>query len=199
MAVVIGIGMGAAGVNRTRQSGARHLLAILLAMAVWSCGGAPENDVSPEPYDLVEALPKATVQTPHADHVASRIAVLRGEQQRGIFMHPDSRAEFPPVKLGKASVLSFAIGLDDSVRDKPGDGVDFTVSVRQPDGYIVEVWSKYLDSRKNEMDGGWHNVRVSLEKYSGLTISIILSTSITDDSQFDWAYWGKPTLTTGVR
>lgn len=198
MAVVIDGGAGAASVKRTRRSRARNSLATVVALTLWSCGGSPA-DVITEPYDLVAALPKATIQAPKVDHVASRIAVLLGEQQRGIFMHPDAQAEFPPVTLGKAPTLTFAIGLDDSVRDKPGDGVDFTVSVRQPDGSIAEVWSKYIDSRKNEADRGWQHKRVSLERFSGLTVRIILRTSIADDSQFDWGYWGSPQLSAGAR
>jgi hypothetical protein len=189
---------GAQRVSRTRQSRSRHAIAFLMAVTAPSCGGSPRA-VTNGPYDLVEALSEATIQAPAADHVVSRTVTLRGEQQRGIFMHPNAQAEFPPVTLGDRAALAFAIGLDDSIRDKPGDGVDFTISVRQPDGNITEVWSKYIDSRKHDSDSGWQRTSVSLEKYAGQTVRLILRTSMAEDARFDWAYWGSPQLTSGTR
>ncbi len=183
--------------NRILGHKTRRAFVVLLAMTLSSCGGSSAA-VTVEVYDLVAALPTATVTGP-ADHVTSRPAVLGGRQHLGIFMHPNAQAEFPRVALGKAPFLTFAIGLDDSVLGKPGDGVDFTVSVREPSGQIVELWSKYIDGKKNEADRGWHAMRVSLEKYSGQTVNIILSTSIADDGQFDCAYWGNPKLTADGR
>ena len=192
-AVVTGHATRTEKMNRILEHKTRHAFVLLLAMTLWSCGGSTPA-VTAGVVDLVSALPTATV-TASADHVASRPAVLAGERQPGIFMHPNSKAEFPPVALGEAPFLTFAIGIDDSVRDKPGDGVDFTVSVRESSGTITELWSKYLDAKRHAADRGWHPVTVSLEKYAGQTISIILSTSIADDGQFDGAYWGTPQLT----
>ena len=183
--------------NRILGHKTRQAFVVLLAMTLSSCRGSSAA-VTVSAYDLVAALPTATITAP-ADHVTSRPAVLAGQQKLGIFMHPNAQAEFPPVALGKAPFLTFAIGLDDSVHDKPGDGVDFTVSVREPSGHIVELWSKYIDTKKNKGDRGWHAMRVSLQKYAGQTVSIILSTSIADDGQFDGAYWGTPKLTADGR
>jgi hypothetical protein len=183
--------------NRILGHKTRQAFALLLAMTLSSCGGSSAA-VTVGTYDLVAALPTATITGP-ADHVTSRPVVLAGQQQVGIFMHPNAQAEFPLVRLGKGPFLTFAIGLDDSAHGKPGDGVDFTVSVREPSGHIVELWSKYIDGKKNEADRGWHAMKVSLERYAGQTVSIILSTSIADDGQFDGAYWGTPRLTADGR
>ena len=86
------------------------------------------------------------------------------------------------------------VGLEDAVRDKPGDGVDFTVSVRLADGSVVKLFSRYVDPRQIVQDRGWIGNRVPLGAFAGQSISIILSTSTgpRGDSQFDWAFWGEP-------
>lgn len=179
--------------NRIQGHGTRHGFVVLLAMALASCGGSAPA-VTAGVYDLVAALPTATVTAP-PNHVESRLAVLAGDEQSGIFMHPNAQAEFPALALGKAPFLTFAIGLDDAVSDKAGDGVDFTVRIRESNGNTTELWSKYLDAKRRESDRGWHPVRLSLERYANQTVGIILSTSVASDGQFDWAYWGTPQVT----
>ena len=174
------------------------LLAVSLATFVAACGGSSD---APQVIDLTTELAKATVTKPSPEHVLVRQAVLGGEEEHGLFMHPNSSAEFASIKLGAKPMLNFAIGLEDTVRDKPGDGVDFMIGIKQPDGTVAEVWSKYIDTRRNESDRGWQKFQVSLEKYGGQTVRLVLSTSIgaAGDSQFDWAFWGNPQLVTDSR
>ena len=164
-------------------------------VAALSCS-RPADD--PQAHNLADDLARASVTAPAPVLITwwPGLLTLRGQELPSLFMHPPSQVEFPPVTLGKLPVFLCAIGLDDSVAAKPGDGVDFVISVRQADGNIAEVWSRYIDSRKNDADKGWQQARVSLEKFAGQTVSLILSTSVgaAGDSQFDWAFWGRPQL-----
>ena len=184
--------------KQTRRSTWRACLLFFTVLAA-SCG----SDVEPlkSQFDLVPTLQKATVDAPNPDYVVAQPAALGGQEKPALFMHPPSSVEFPAVHIEPSTTIVFAIGLQDTVVEKPGDGVDFTISVRLPDGAVSEVWSKYLDTRVNASDRGWQSMRVSLEKFAGQTVKIILSTSSgpAADNRFDWAFWGDPRTVVGIR
>ena len=50
--------------------------------------------------------------------------------------------------------LDFAVGLDPQVWDKPGDGVQFQVEVRDGDERTL-VFDTYLDPKRNPSDRRW--------------------------------------------
>lgn len=181
--------------NGKRPRLALVVVATIVAVTAWNCSGRSDDAISTvRMYDLVKALPKATLTTPQPDYIEIRSAVMENQQQRALFMHPTSTAEFPPLQVGLDSVLTFLVGLEDAVQDKPGDGVEFTVSARLADGSVVNLFSRYVDPRQNVQDRGWIGNRVPLGAFAGQAISIILSTSTgpKGDSQFDWALWGEP-------
>ena len=172
----------------------------LLLLAAAACVRRGEPAAASE-ISVVDMLPKAVVSAPSGEHVLVRTAAVGGAEKRAIFMHPDARAEFPVVPLGTTPSFSVSIALQDEVQLKAGDGVDFTVAVKLDDDAIVEVWSKYLDTRTNAGDRGWQPTQISLQKFAGQNVRLILITSSgsTGDTSFDWALWGEPRLSPGAR
>jgi hypothetical protein len=146
-------------------------------------------------FDLLKALPKATIRAaPASVHV---IDVNMGRDKRpALFMHPQSSVEFPDVEVKPESVFVAGIGIRPDAWDKPGDGVDFTVSVRTADGGTADLFSHYLDAKRHQEHRGWVDVRVPLAAYAGETIRIVLSTGPgpAGDMDYDWAVWGEPAV-----
>jgi hypothetical protein len=145
--------------------------------------------------DLLKALPRATIQAaPASVHL---IDVDMGSDKRpALFMHPQSSVEFPDVEVKTESVFVAGIGIRPDAWDKPGDGVDFTVSVRTADGGTADLFSHYLDAKRHQEHRGWVDVRVPLASYAGETIRIVLSTGPgpAGDMDYDWAVWGEPAV-----
>lgn len=175
------------------------VIAVLLGLVIPGCGQSDPAIMTVSVYDLLAALPRATRQSQQPEYVAVRTAVLASEQKRVLFLHPASSLEFPAVTLGQDAVFTAALALEEVVQEKPGDGVEFNVSVRLPDGTVVKVFSRYVDPRVNEKDRGWLMTRVPLGGFAGQKVSIILSTTVgpKGDSQFDWALWGEPRVILG--
>jgi hypothetical protein len=175
-------------------------LLIVIAAGGASCGPGPGEPVQGR-IDLVAALSRAKVNAPAADYVLTQTAVLGGQSKHALFMHAPSSAEFQAVQLGTSAAVTFAVGLQDDVQDKPGDGVEFTVSVKLPDGSVSNVWSKYIDPRVDPASRGWQASEVSLGKFAGQTVQVILRTSSgpAGDNRFDWSLWGEPVVVVGAR
>lgn len=175
---------------------------IVVAASVAACGSGQAQDPAIRTiriYDLLTALPSATLQTPAPDLIVARTATVGQEERRVLFMHPTSSAEFPPVQVGPDSILTFAIGIQDEAWDKGGDGVEFTVQVRKADAAetkMLTLFSRYIDPKHNPNDRRWFGSRVPLRRFSGQTIRLVFRTSPgpMNDSDSDWAVWGQPQI-----
>ena len=166
--------------------------------SAWGCGDSQDEAIRTiQVYDLLKALPRANLQTPTRDYVVARTGILGKEQRDVIFMHPPSRAEFPPVQVYADSILTFAIGIQEEAWDKAGDGVEFSVQVRGADSAqnkVFSLFSRYIDPKHNPEDRRWIGVRIPLRRFAGQAIRVVLSTSPgpKKNADFDWAIWGEP-------
>ena len=171
--------------------------ALLVAAAI--CGGCGRSGTGIRTltiFDFLEALPGATVQRPEPNYVAVTEANLAGDTRPALFMHPSSSAEFPAVRLepGAAPVLTFGIGILSAAWDKPGDGVEFHVSLRTDRGTKANVFQRYIDPKHHPDERHWIDVRLPLRLYAGETVHVTLATSPgpAGDVQNDWAVWATP-------
>ena len=171
------------------------LLAGLIGLNLTACSGLSDDAIRiVRIYDLLEAMPRATIIAPAGEYITVRQGTLAGQERPALYMHPTSSAEFAPIEMGPRSTLTFSMGLDDAVAEKPGDGVEFTVSVKRPSGEVVKVFTQYLDPRKGHK--GWVQARVPLGAFEGEKVRVVLATGSgpANDVQFDWAYWGEPVI-----
>ena len=82
-------------------------------------------------YDLMRAIPRATLQIHDPSYFRLADYGMAKETRQAVFLHPTGSVEFPVVHLSAKPVLSFKIGIDESAWDKPGDGVRFSVFVNR--------------------------------------------------------------------
>ena len=175
-------------------------IAVLLLVAVASaaaCQGKEDEAIrTARIYDLLTALPRATLKAPASDYISASTGTVAKEQRRALYMVPTSRAEFPPVKVEQDSILTFAIGIQDDAWDKSGDGVEFTALIRGSDGKETKVFSRYVDPKHIEQDRHWIGVRIPLRQFAGQTIRVVLSTSPgpASNNDYDWAFWAEPEI-----
>jgi hypothetical protein len=185
-----------AGVELGRVCGVALLTVGLSACTGWPSEAIERVDV----YDLTQGVSRADVETPSADYVDVRTMSIAGEQRRALFMHPTSSVEFPPVRPGAGSVLTFDLGIAETVWEERGDGVTFEVWLRLEGGATVKVFSRYLDPKARPEDRGWFSERVPLGAFEGQPIRVRLATTPgpRQDAAFDWAAWGRPRLVLGA-
>jgi hypothetical protein len=147
-------------------------------------------------YELLKALPRADVQAPVAEYVVVRSATVGEEQRSVIFMHPPARAEFPSVTVYADSFFSFAIGIQEDAWKKAGDGVEFTVQVKDSTGKEFLLFSRYIDPKHNLEDRHCNGVKIPLRRFAGQSIRLVVSThpGPNKNADFDWAFWGEPQI-----
>src|SRR5262245_46497722 len=170
---------------------------LVAAVSAGACQGKEDEAIrTARIYDLLKALPRATLKAPASNYISARSGAVAKEERRALFMHPPSSAEFPPVKVEQDSILQFAIGIQDEAWDKPGDGVEFTALVRGSDGKVTKVFSRYIDPKHTEQDRHWIGVRVPLRAFAGQTIRVVLTTSPgpANNDNSDWAFWADPEI-----
>ena len=118
----------------------RFVIALVLLVGALGPGCQKRDEAikTMQVYDLLTAFPQAVVAAPGPTYVARGDFAVGKETLPGLFIHPPSTVQFPPVRVYADSVLTFRFGVRDDAWDKPGDGVDFTVFV-QGDGPRVKL------------------------------------------------------------
>lgn len=114
------------------------------------------------------------------------------------YLHDQSRISFENITIPKKSTLNFSIALDPQVwsQDK-GDGVRFDIYILQNETESI-IFSEYIDPKNNHDDRIWNDFEIDLSEYADRDVTVILSTlpgSGNDlNHDYDWAWWGKPTI-----
>lgn len=113
----------------------------------------------------------------------------------------DALGEHPPyermpyrfhVPNDTRDVLHFSYALDPFVFDKKvGDGVEFILELRDANGKITKLFSKYIDPKHNPEERRWNDGDVDLSAYRGQTVDLLLTTTPgpKGDTAYDWAAW----------
>ncbi|MGA2162734.1 MAG: ABC transporter ATP-binding protein [Methanoregula sp.] len=154
-------------------------------------------------YDFARHLSDAKIESTQGVPVNAQTVEIQSVPRRVIFAHPPSKITYTvPVEPG--SSLAFAIGILPAAWDKIPQGVKFDIDMVS-DGATEPLFSRVLMPKRNIGDRGWHNFILSLEKYSGKTVSLVFRTSGSgEDLSYCWSAWGwgkivKPELTISAK
>ena len=149
-----------------------------------------------EIYDLLTALPRATVHVHSAKYISRADVVVGDEIRPALLLHPAASVDFPAVQLPGNAVLTFRIGIDQAAWDKPGDGVDFSVFVVRSNDAAVKVFSRYVDPKHRPEDRHWIEERITLAAFHDEEVHIALKTDPgpAGDNTYDWAVWSAPQI-----
>jgi hypothetical protein len=147
-------------------------------------------------FDLVGALPRATVKTPKPEMVSKGNLTVGGQRRDVVFMHPPSSVTFPPITLSEGAWFEFGIGVSDEAWAKGGDGVVFSISVQKEDGKLAKVLTRHLDPQHTDADRRWLDLQIPLRQFAGQKVQIVLETQVgpAGDATFDWGGWSRPRL-----
>jgi hypothetical protein len=182
----------------------RRLAALAVAAAaVASCGDdRPVAATRAGSVDLLALLPAAQLAMPEAapDSIARWRQTTAGETRDVLFMHPPSRAVFPPVRLTLESRLELGFGVHEQAWTQPGDGVQFVVAARTADGEERRLFAAYLDPKHVAADRRWADAVVLLGTYAGREVSLVLATEPgpSGDRTWDWAGWSRAEVRLGA-
>lgn len=107
-------------------------------------------------------------------------------------MHPPSSGSlwFTVPRGGR---LEFAVGLNQDVWDKPGDGVDFSVDLTRLKKETI--YSQYVDPRVNRSQRRWIDTSIDISRFAGERVLIVFRTLPHASADYDWAAWANPRVT----
>jgi len=194
----LGRWLGPAGRTKWVPRAVLVLVAVLLASAgmAWLAGLVTTDRLASleEAYDFVAHLAEAEVASSGPDYVRNDHWTIDGDERRVLFMHPDARVQYT-VQVPMGAVLAFDVATAPESWDKPGDGVAFAVYVESDQG-ARQVFSTYIDPKRDESARRWHPFTVDLSDYAGQTVALTFETGTgpAGDNQHDWAGWGTPRL-----
>ena len=132
-------------------------------------------------------------------HVSRTIFSIEGQPRDVLFAHPPThRLQLATTISGRKPVLTFSPALDPSVYGSGcGDGVEFTVELRDAAGRIKPLYDQYIDPKHNPAERRWLDQRIDLSRYGGQQLTLLFSTSggPKGDTACDWAGWGGLQMT----
>lgn len=195
------IGTGSRG---QLASDGRFLLALMLAVAVGAIFGyvvyrhvskpfVRDRLKEPVVVDLLDRAKhnglrlESPPDTNAVDYVQTKIFTIAGDTRDVLYMHPTSSASFHGW-LPDDLRLEFAVGMDPGVWDKPGDGVQFQLEVRDGDEVTI-LFDTFLDPKRDLSARRWVDSSVDLSRFAYREIDLILRTLPGASSEFDWAGW----------
>lgn len=118
---------------------------------------------------------------------------INGVGRESLFEHPPYERLPYKVTVDRQGdgILHFFYALHPAVYDKGGDGVGFTIDVRDHSGNVSRVFSNYINPKQDLRERRWMDGNIDLEKYRGQTIELLLSTDPgpKNDTTYDWALW----------
>ncbi len=125
--------------------------------------------------------------------IAPRSFVLSGGSRDALGEHPPY--ERMPYRIHLASdakqIFDFSYALDSAVFDKTGDGVEFTVELKEPSGRITKQFSRYIDPKHNAAERRWLDGQIDLSAWKNQTVELLFTTAPgpKGDTSWDWAAW----------
>lgn len=136
-----------------------------------------------------------TSPIPEGEVVEVREWRIEDQPRRVLYHHPAfsglSRVAYQ-VHVEDGTVLAFDLALDPESWELSGDGVTFSVYVDLGQG-AEQLFSTYIDPKRDPDDRRWHPHTVPLDDYAGQTVTLIFETGVgpAGDERYDWAGWGN--------
>lgn len=191
-----------------RTMGSAWLLRVVLVLAVLVLASAEMvwlyNLVSADrlarlrmTYDLIAHLDEAgrSSPVPEGETVGVGMWTIEGVSRRVLSVRPAfsgaSRISYQQVGIEHGAVLAFDLATAPQSWTQSGDGVTFAIYVESGQG-MQQLFSTYMDPKRNVADRRWHPHTVDLSAYSGQVVTLIFETGTgpAGDSRNDWAAWG---------
>jgi hypothetical protein len=174
----------------------------LLSTLLISCGEGERRSTPPAAasIDLIARLGEAQVEAPEPKYVGRHEATVGGVSRAALYMHPPSKAAFPPIRATLDSRLELSFGVADGVWEQPGDGVRFSVLAVVAGREPVRLFSSYVDPKRNLGDRRWVDATVTLGTFSGQDVRLVLETDpgSAGDIGWDWASWSRVEWVSGA-
>ncbi len=127
--------------------------------------------------------------------IAPRSFILSGQARGALGEHPPYERLPYRIHVGNdaTEIFDFSYGLDSAVFDKTGDGVEFTVELREPSGRIIKEFSRYIDPKHNPQERRWLDAQIDLSAWRNQTIELLFTTAPgpKGDTSWDWAAWSN--------
>ena len=153
----------------------------------------PGNFEMKETIFLIDALGNARINAPADNYVEIQRVNLDRQSRSALFQHPNSEVVFSQIKIGSKAEFTFETGIAESVWERFKGIVMFSVSVIS-DGATDLIFESSLAPLENPDQRKWHPYQVHLERYSGKTSDLVLSTKALHSSEYAWAVWGEPRI-----
>ena len=146
--------------------------------------------------DLIDGATVIENPTDYRKVDTDEVEIL-GNTRRVLFHHPPSSIEFQPIDLGQKASLEFAIALNPTAWKEAGDGVTFKILARSENGAESEIYSRYIDPKRDPDQRRWIDERVDLSRFQGQPTQFIFRTDPgpNNNTYFDWSIWGNPKAT----
>ncbi len=128
----------------------------------------------------------------HESQVSDQTFSINKEIRRTLGEHPPyERLPYDVVVPRSHPVFRFSYGIETGAWSLPGDGVDFSIELRDKSGSIQRVFSKYIDPKHNTSDRRWMEGEIDLRSYAGQPIQLLFSTGPgpAGNTAADWAGW----------
>ncbi|MFB0518638.1 MAG: sulfatase [Acidobacteriota bacterium] len=130
-------------------------------------------------------------------------AAINNESRNIILAIPPSEIE-QTVDVPREAIFDFGYGILRNVWGSPGDGVQFSVRLTDPEGEAHTLFSHYIDPKKLTQHRRWFDARVDLSPWGEKEVKLALQTegsfpieppfSRKPDIRYDYAVWSDPTV-----
>ncbi|TKJ31070.1 hypothetical protein CEE39_07615 [bacterium (candidate division B38) B3_B38] len=130
-------------------------------------------------------------------------AAINNESRNIILAIPPSTIE-QTVYVPRRAIFDFGYGILRNAWGSPGDGVQFSVKLTDPEGETHTLFSRYIDPKHRPQLRRWFDARVDLSPWEGKRVKLALKTegshpieppfSRKPDLRYDYAVWSDPTV-----
>lgn len=172
----------------------------LLLLLIVSCSENKKIYIQKE-YDFVYELDNAILEghNIYPDWITLNDPEKGEMTYWGIFEHAPGKILFQDVYLGEDSTIEFNIGVLPGAWEKAGDGVLFEIDIKRRNGEQKNIFSHYIDPKKNPDERRWLPEKIAAGEIKNETVEISFNTYPSFDKKngndiCDWAVWGDPIL-----
>jgi len=127
--------------------------------------------------------------------ILMREVTIEDDTRAVLFMHPLATVTYR-TQLMDHPVLCFGIGLLPAVWEKEGDGVTFSVYLRESRDEKIILFQKHVSPADMKKQQGWIDEEIDLKPYEGQEVDLVLEVSAgsSGDARNDHAVWSNPVI-----
>ncbi|MFB3785925.1 MAG: glycosyltransferase [bacterium] len=139
---------------------------------------------------LLSLLERGRIETLDPSYVTRGRCGIGGDARDVLFAHPPSAVTFRR-DVEPGTTLVFAVAMDPSTYEAPGDGVRFTIHCEE-----ALIFEKFLHPKQHPGERGWHEAAVDLGPFRGKKRTFRFATEARPTGRADFcaACWAEPKL-----